>query len=519
MTLTKERILDKEPIANGITTRLKAPIRVGLEEHFKETDVKPSRELTKNPKIAALVKNRKFQFFLILPNQIIFWLVIFVGILGASDPNLNFGTAITWFVWFCLVFVLMVVVGRGWCAMCPFGGFAEWIQRKTFWQRTQKALGLGKKVPEPVARLGILLSVFTFLGLTWIEEFFNIAGPGTPSDTSWMVIGIVVTALVFFLVFERRSFCRYFCPLSSIIGTAGAIGSAAGFRTKDREICLECKTKDCMRGGANGFGCPWYTWPGSADTNYYCGLCSECYKACPKDNVGLFVQKPMTSVIAPERRRFDIAWAIAALFGLVLFQQVNALNIYNTWESWLDARTGFPHYPNPILYIGMILAFAAIIGVIIYALSLAFGTPGLQINSASTTFMERMTKFRKFFLPMTYGIIPLVASDYLARQLPKFWLYSPQVIPAFLHVFGLANSHWSLYHDSIISNPNYIVLTQLIVVGLGTLASLYAMMRILNKDLVKISRSPIALRIASVLLVLGFGFFVGVLYFAMHAAT
>lgn len=93
--------------------------------------------------------------------------------------------------------------------------------------------------------------------LTWIEEFFNIAGPGNSAATSFMVIGIIVTALSFFLVFERRTFCRYVCPLTSLIGTVGAMGSVAGFRTRDRELCLNCTTKECMRGGENGFGCPW----------------------------------------------------------------------------------------------------------------------------------------------------------------------------------------------------------------------------------------------------------------------
>ena len=104
--------------------RLRAPKREGLEERFAATDPAPGLELTANPRFARLVRNRKFQFLLILPNQIVFWTVIFVGILGTAIPGLNFGAAITWYVWFCLVFVMMVVVGRAWCAMCPFGGFA-----------------------------------------------------------------------------------------------------------------------------------------------------------------------------------------------------------------------------------------------------------------------------------------------------------------------------------------------------------------------------------------------------------
>ncbi|HLW45380.1 MAG TPA: 4Fe-4S binding protein, partial [Acidimicrobiales bacterium] len=389
-----------------VAVHLRQPEQCGLAERFAATDPSPGLEISANPRVARLLRNRKFQFLLILPNQIVFWTVIFVGLLGTAIPGLNFGAAITWYVWFCLVFVMMVVVGRAWCAMCPFGGFAEWIQRRSFFARTQKALGLGRKFPEPLARYGFLIPVGSFLVLTWIEEFFNIAAPGNPADTSWMVVGIVGSALLFFLVFERRTFCRYLCPLTTLIGTVGSMGSVAGFRTKDREVCLTCETKDCMRGGADGFGCPWYTWPGSADSNLYCGLCSECYKACPEHNVGLFLQKPLTSVVAPRRRRADVAWGIALLWGLVLYQQFNATNVFAAAEGWLDTKLGFPHYPNPIDYVGMIalgsLALVGVVALIAKALAshdVAFSRPG--------RFLERTSRFRAFFVPIAYGLIPV----------------------------------------------------------------------------------------------------------------
>jgi hypothetical protein len=103
---------------------------------------------------------------------------IFSGIFGTLTPGLNFGTAITWYVWFFVIFLMMVAVGRAWCAMCPFGGFAEWLQRRTLWQRTTKTLGLGWRLPESWAGHGLLISTVVFVGLTWIEEYFNIAGPG-----------------------------------------------------------------------------------------------------------------------------------------------------------------------------------------------------------------------------------------------------------------------------------------------------------------------------------------------------
>ena len=501
----------------SVAVHLRPPKRAGLEERFAATDPEPGLELTKNPRVARLLRDRKFQFLLILPNQIIFWTVIFVGVLGTAVPGLNFGAAITWYVWFCLVFVMMVVVGRAWCAMCPFGGFAEWIQRRTLFRRTQKALGLGLKFPEPLARIGFLIPVGSFLLLTWIEEFFNIAGPGNPADTAWMVVGIVSSALLFFLVFERRTFCRYICPLTTLIGTVGSMGSVAGFRAKDREVCLACKTKDCMRGGENGFGCPWYTWPGSADSNLSCGLCTECYKSCPEGNVGLFLQRPLTSVVAPRRRRADVAWGVAMLWGLVVYQQFNATNVFAAMDGWLNKHLYFPHYPNPVDYLAVIAAVTLATAGIAWLLGKTLGRREIAVTHPES-FVDRTSRFRAFFVPMAYGLIPVVGADYFARQLPKFFKHSARVVPAVAHIAGFSSNHSPIYDFHILSN-GWIVVVQVAIIVVGTAAAAWATWRIAGRELVPVSRNALGIRLATLGVVLSCGAAASVLYVLMHAAS
>ncbi len=503
-----------DPIAVAIRTR--RPQRPG--SHFEATDPSPGHDVAAHPRVARLLHNRKLQFLLILPNQIIFWLVIGIGLLGTVVPGLNFATAITWYVWFCLVFVMMVVVGRAWCAMCPFGGFGEWVQRHTFWKRTTKSIGLGLKVPEKVGQYGFLLSVGAFLLLTWIEEFFNIAGPGNPASTSFMVLGIVGSALLFFLLFERRSFCRYVCPLTSIIGTVGSMGSVAGFRTRDREVCLSCETKSCMRGDADGYGCPWYTWPGSADSNLTCGLCSECYKACPSDNIGLYVQTPLTSVIAPSRRRADVAWAVALLWGLVVYQQVNALAFFGRIDSWLNAHTNFPQYPNPLDYIGVIALVSVAMAGASRLIQLAVRRRDALVPAGGTSFVDRTSAFRQYFVPLMYGVIPVVGADYFARQLPKFFQHATRVVPAVGHLFGAGSTSSALYNTSIIGSNSGIIAVQVSVVALGTLAAMYASWRIAGRDLAGISTTPRRAQVSAATFALVCGVAAMALYVLMNAA-
>ena len=485
-----------DPIAVAIRTRRpEDPKAIG---RFEATDPSPGLDVARHPLVARMV--------------------IGIGLLGTVVPGLNFATAITWYLWFALVFVMMVVVGRAWCAMCPFGGFGEWIQRHAFWKRKDSSIGLGLKMPEKVAQYGFLLSVGAFLLLTWIEEFFNIAGPGNPASTSYMVLGIVGSALLFFLLFERRTFCRYVCPLTALIGSVGTMGSVAGFRTRDRDVCQACTTKDCMRGDADGYGCPWYTWPGSSDSNSACGLCTECYKACPSDNIGLFVQKPLTSVVAPTRRRADVAWSVALLFGLVVYQQLNALTTFTNFDSWLNAHTIFPHYPDPISYLGIIVAVAVVLAGGARFFQMTLGRRDLAVAAGGRTFVDRTSAFRSYFLPLMYGIIPVVGADYFARQLPKFFQHLPRVPVSVGHLFGFGSTSSPLYNASLISSNAGIISVQVGVMAAGTLAAMWTSWRIAGRDLAPIGRSRRSVQIGAAGFALALGVFTAVLYVLMNAA-
>lgn len=158
--------------------RVRDAQKEGVEERFYDSDAKT--DLTRVPIIGRLLtrllESRKFQFYIILPSQILFWLVVISGIFGTLEPTQNFATAITWYIWFALMFPLTLFIGRAWCLTCPFGGLGEWVQRRTFWKKTQKKLGLGLKMPKALAEYGLLMSVGVFILMSWAEEFFNIAG-------------------------------------------------------------------------------------------------------------------------------------------------------------------------------------------------------------------------------------------------------------------------------------------------------------------------------------------------------
>jgi polyferredoxin len=478
--------------------------REGVKERFSGSDA--TVDLTKSPVfgkiLERMLKSRRFQFYFILPSQILFWLVVVSGIFGTLEPAQNFGTAITWYIWFALMFPATLLIGRAWCLTCPFGGLGEWVQRRTFWKRTQKKLGLGLKMPQVLAEYGLLMSAGVFIILSWLEEFFNIAGPGLPILTSIMVLSIIGFSLLTFIIFERRTFCRYLCPLSSLIAANGSTGVIAGFRPRDREICLNCQTKECVRGGIDGYGCPWYTYPASADTNTYCGLCSECYKACPYDNIGVYAQKPLTSVIEPKKRT-SLAWVIGLLLGLVIFQQWNALPSYAAVDNWMNNLMHFPHYPNPVDYLLTIGAVAGIFAAVAFLFS---RTISIKTRTAHS--------FNTWFAPLMYGLIPLVGADFLARVMPKFFNHAARLPSSIIGVFGKQVS-WADFH--ILPNE-WLVRLQYLIVLLGTIAAVYTTFKIAGKDYKELTGNSKLVRILPVLVAVLLGLGMIVLYYFMNGA-
>jgi len=369
-----------------------------------------------------------------------------------------------------------------------------------------------------LSRFGVLPSVGMFLALTWVEEFLNIAGPGRPIFTGLLVLFIISFAVGMFLVFERRTFCRYLCPLTALIGTAGSTGMVAGLRTRDRERCLSCATKDCMRGSERGYPCPWYEWPGSATSNLMCGLCTECVKSCPYDNVGLYVQPPLTSVVAPVRRRVDIAIAVVVLFGLVVFQQVNALSFYAPIDGGLNQFLHFPGYPNPIGYFGFIAALTGVVVLFVWALRASFGRKASAFDASSAS-----AGFTKWFVPLAYALIPLMAVDFLARQLPKFWLNAPKLIAAISDPFGagwnvFGTAHAGVANVQILSTQN-VILSQVALIAVGTIGAIYAAVRIVRRDMHRFTDRPRTLAAVSAAAMALIGAALSVIYVAMAAAT
>ena len=94
---------------------------------FRRIDI-----LQKWPWLKRIIKLRSFQFLVILPNFIIFYLFVLSALWGSPVGNRNIAIIFVWILWwFVLKAVIVPIGGRIWCMVCPLPAPSEWLSRKS----------------------------------------------------------------------------------------------------------------------------------------------------------------------------------------------------------------------------------------------------------------------------------------------------------------------------------------------------------------------------------------------------
>ena len=276
-------------------------------------------DLTRIPIIKRILTSRWLQWSLIAATLPFFVLAILAGLVGTPTGSRNFGIVFVWIVWWgLLMLVLVPFAGRLWCAVCPIPAPGEWLQRRSLVQTRAhgKLFTLGLKWPQWLNNIWLQSAAFL---ITALFAKVVLTTPFVSAATLLLFAGI---ALAMSLLFERRTFCRYLCPVGGFIGLYSQVAPVE-VRVKDHALCATHKDKTCYIGNEKGYGCPWLVFPATLDKNTYCGLCTECLKTCSLDNIALYARPFGKDLYTNKGRRLDEAYrslmmlACAPLYTLV----------------------------------------------------------------------------------------------------------------------------------------------------------------------------------------------------------
>lgn len=433
------------------------------EDHKNASPASHRYDLLQIGWLRRMLKSRGFQFAFQLPNAIIFIIVIIAGIWGTQLGDKNFATVFTWLIWWAIIIFTFLFLSRTWCMLCPLVSIAEWLQRGRLWRVGTRVFSLNRKWPRRLRNFWVPTGFF--IVLTWMYLFLGLAG--NPFYTAVVTLALfIVPAIVVSLVFERRTFCRYVCPIGGIIG-AYSMTAPLEIRNRSDEVCRSCKKKSCYRGSEKGYGCPMFEMPQTMETNTYCVMCTECIKTCPNDNVALNVRPFLSDLWKTKKIGFDVAAIVVILLGVTVFQTLSMVEPWTDVSNEIIEATGMGE--NTVLTISY-LTMAVIAPMLIFGLWSLF-TKWAGGNGA---------KLKNVFVGFSFAFLPIALSSHLAHNLVHFFEEGTAAIPVVSDPFGWG---WDLFGTvSMITSPllnaEPLRVIQMSLIAIGYMGAVYVGWRV-----------------------------------------
>ncbi len=347
----------------------------------------------------SLIKNRYFKPAVNFLFILFLLVIIYFGLTSESDLRFHggipFATTMIWDIWHPLLAFTIILVGRLWCFACPIGAIGEW---------TQSIFSLNRKYPEKYRNLwiAVILFLIIFAGERHLFQFTR-----NPPNTAYLLLFFTALAVIMGAVYEKRSFCRYICPIGLVLGVFSML-SAIELRCKSKKTCADHDIKECVLGNEAGKGCPVGEIPQTMERNNQCILCMECVKSCSKGNIRISPRMPGSDIVHSKKTHLDEAYLIHGIIIIFLFVMgMERLQFRNVIINFV--KSTLPVDSLTFLDLYWRNMWAAIIFIL-----LTLGAAGLMYISTRTAFQGLNTKQK--FIELSYAFIPLSLSVYLAEN-------------------------------------------------------------------------------------------------------
>ena len=349
-----------------------------------------------------LVKNRFFRPVVNIVFFIALLIIIYFGL--SSEPDLRFhggipfATTMIWDLWHPILAFTIILLGRLWCFACPIGAVGDW---------TQSVFSLNKKYPEKYRNLWIAVILFLFI---FAAERHLFMFTRNPPNTAYLLLFFTGLAVVMGAIFEKRSFCRYICPIGLVLGVFSML-SAIELRCKSRKTCQDHDIKECVIGNEAGKGCPVGEFPQTMERNNQCIMCMECVSSCSKENIRISPRLPGADIIKSRKTHLDVAYLVHGIIVIFLFVMgMERLQFRNMIINFVRSTAPF----DTLIFRDFFVNYWRNMWAVIIFTLITLGAVGLMYLSARASFPGRSTKQK--FTDLSYAFIPLSLSVYLAEN-------------------------------------------------------------------------------------------------------
>lgn len=365
----------------------------------------------------------------------------------------NFGMLVTWLVWFPVLPITAVLLGRVWCGICPIVGVGDLVS---------KLVRFNLPVPKLLKRLDFWTVAVSFLFLDYVEDLFGV--PELPLATATLLVVIIGTAALFCVLFERKAFCRYVCPLSSLLGTYATM-SLFEIRGNKKVCQTQCGLHTCFKGTDQVDGCPLGSYPASISTSFECMMCGNCVRSCDNRGVQLNLRPPLSELWHRPQPMLAMSLFAVALIGVMAQHQFSGLSFWNGIETSLGLSAFVAH---TLLFTSFLL-LALVPFILSSTLSAAASQERLGRNLAL---------YGLAFIPLAFsGHVAHVAHEFLSGGLFTLLSY-------FVGLFALVVHGTPLAQTTPLApfiHPAVVTLLKVLVVLAGFLGSALALVMVARK--------------------------------------
>lgn len=291
------------------------------------------------------------------PNRLVQWLIrisslrllqgvvlaFFLGIIvfclaAPATITGRVANTLVWAAWWPGLLILFFFVGRLWCTVCPISSVG----------RIFRLLGSLKRTPPAsIKNHTSWIMAVLFLIIVWAEHVFHMTR--SPSATGILLLSLMSMPILFCLLFQRETWCRYLCPMGSL--AAGySVCSTVQVHANPNVCASQCTSHDCFKGSETEPGCPVYHHPLYIRDAHLCKLCFTCLRSCPHQSARVYLRPPLQSVW----RLSELGKALVPFALVVFFLSIVLLSSQKLpWSATFGAFT---------LLTGLSLVLAYILG-------------------------------------------------------------------------------------------------------------------------------------------------------------
>jgi transcriptional regulator with AAA-type ATPase domain/pSer/pThr/pTyr-binding forkhead associated (FHA) protein len=357
-----------------------------------------TRQIFRHPLIPKI-----FIWFNIVMVVIMAGFTLVGGSRPSDDPLQDFGNnpgmLITWLIWFPILPISAFLVGRIWCGVCPIAGISDILA---------KIKRFNLPAPKFLKRMDFWMVILSFIFLDYIEEFLGVAEK--PWATGVLLVIIIGMSAVFCILFERKTFCRYLCPLAGMLGAYSTM-SVVEVRGNKKICQTQCGQHSCFKGTDQAPGCPMFSYPASLTANSECMMCFNCIKSCDNRGVQVNLRPPLQEIWRQAQPLLSLSIFGVVLVGLMARHQFPHLAVCESLHQSLNWPDWMMH---TMLYV-VFVALAAIPFMLASTLSAA---------ASQEKVSENMAHYGMAFIPLALsGHLSHIAHEVLGEGIYELLAY------------------------------------------------------------------------------------------------